>query len=100
MLSESENNKVRVFVTHKTNHKFEAERIINALKPFSDRLKFFLAEQDIPAGTPWLQYIKDNLSDSHVLLFIVPKTDADWTWPIFEAGLFEGSPNKSNRRLF
>lgn len=95
-MSESENNKVRVFVTHKTTHKSEAESIIKALKPYgADRLEFFLAETDIPAGVPWRQYIKDNLKDANVLLFIVPKTDADWTWPIFEAGMFEGSPKES-----
>ena len=95
-MSESENNRVRVFVTHKTTHQFEAQSIIAALEPYgADRLQFFLAEKDIPPGAALRQYIKERLRQTDILLFIVPKTDVDWTWPIFEAGLFEGSPKDS-----
>ncbi len=84
---------VNVFITHKADHLDEAEQIIDALQPYaSERLKFKLSEK-MPPGVRWEDWIRENVASSQVLFFIVPKPDIDWSWPIYEAGLFEGSPN-------
>jgi hypothetical protein len=84
---------IEVFVTHKTDHRAIAEAVIDILKPYgSDRLNFKHSEE-MPIGARWRDWIRDTVSGAHLLFFIAPKRNVDWVWPIYEAGLFEGSGN-------
>lgn len=95
------NNRVQVFVTHKSDDIEKVNKLIQILQIYdaAERLKFVLAE-DMPKGEVWRQFIYKNVVEANVLFFLMVSPTVNWEWCIYEAGLFAGSKAEgSNRKI-
>lgn len=91
---------VNVFVSHKHEDAVTAVGIRNILARYDrqKRLRFFLSE-DIPEGTPWVQWIERRLVESHILLLLFTDPTRSWDWCLYEAGLFDRLKDEHRRRI-
>lgn len=86
--------RVSLFVSHKVKyHKEAAKRIKEILQARAERLDVYICE-DNGAGAKWLDLMQQKLSDAHVLLLLLPPSNADIDWIKTEIKTFqEAHPN-------
>lgn len=79
---------LHIFISHKSEDKEAARDLQSILGTFGgDRLVVDVSE-DIPPGTDWLDWIREHLMESHMLLLLFTDPKSTWDWCLYEAGLF------------
>ena len=79
---------LKIFISHKHEDRELAEFLDERMRILSaDRIKCFISEQ-IPTGTDWLDWIKESLLETQVLIMLFTDPSADWDWLLYEAGLY------------
>jgi hypothetical protein len=92
-------NKVQVFVSYKKKYERNTKAIVNALRDKSgSRLEIWYAH-DIPQGNNWMQTLFDRVTQAHWFLLLLPDSDDDWGWQLYDAGIFRGSMLPSDRLI-
>ena len=91
--------KVKVFVSYKKEYEQETKKIVDALQAWSDsRLSIWYAH-DIPAGDDWMQALVDRVTDAHWFFLLLPDSEDNWGWQLYEAGIFRGSMLPGDRLI-
>ncbi len=80
-------DKIRVFLSHKEEHRDIAVGIRDILNFLSERLEVFMFE-DQPAGEAYRDQIKTALAESDLLLLLYLNPSLEWDWCLYEVGLF------------
>ena len=89
-----------VFVSHKSSNTKLANDIIDILKSGMDDVDFFLSEKINP-GENWRIDIIRAIRSAECLLLLYLDPDQDWSWCMFEAGLFSAyKRGNGKRRLY
>ena len=89
-----------VFVSHKSSNAKLANDIIDILKSGMDDVDFFLSEKINP-GENWRIDIIKAIRSAECLLLLCLDPDQDWSWCMFEAGLFSAyKRGNGKRRLY
>lgn len=92
-------NIVNIFLSHKIEDKSMATRLKELLERYTGgRLKVYISEE-IVKGTDWLDWIREKLGSSHLLLLLFTGHNKDWNWPVYEAGFFTGLTRTEKRRV-
>ncbi|MET0070043.1 MAG: toll/interleukin-1 receptor domain-containing protein [Candidatus Thiodiazotropha sp.] len=98
-----QSGQINIFISYKNQDTALAQIVKNQLTTLNfDRVKVFLAYDDIRAGEKWKEQLFDKLRKSDWLIMIHTDPDYDWEWPNREAVMFETMHMKSNggdRRL-
>ncbi|MEW8026942.1 MAG: toll/interleukin-1 receptor domain-containing protein [Candidatus Thiodiazotropha sp.] len=85
-----QNGKINVFISYKNEDTALAQIVKNRLTTLNfDRVKVFLAYDDIRAGEKWKKQLFEKLRQSDWLIMIHTDPDYDWEWPNREAVMFE-----------
>jgi hypothetical protein len=99
--SDKARDKVNIFISHKSEDRKTAEKIIEILKQFDNpidpKISFFIS-YEIPGGDRWYDTIRRNLIESNLLLLLFTDATRNWDWCLYEAGLFdrlEDEPKKN-----
>jgi hypothetical protein len=83
-------DKFKIFLSHKSQDKILARGLQKILEePCGNSLDVYLMAE-IPAGSNWLDSIKNALASSHMLLLLFTDETLEWDWCLYEAGLFTG----------
>jgi hypothetical protein len=91
--------KVKVFVSYKKKYEQETKKIVDALQAWSgSRLSIWYAH-DIPAGDDWMQALVDRVTDAHWFFLLLPDSEDNWGWQLYEAGIFRGSMLPGDRLI-
>ena len=91
--------KVKVFVSYKKKYEQETKKIVDALQAWSgSRLSIWYAH-DIPAGDEWMQALVDRISEAHWFFLLLPDSEDNWGWQLYEAGIFRGSMLPGDRLI-
>jgi len=81
-------DKLRIFISHKSENGAAARGIKNELElNGGSRIEVFISE-DIRGGDNWFDWIKTHLVGSNMLLLLFTEPSATWDWCLYEAGLF------------
>jgi hypothetical protein len=89
-----------IFVSHKSSNAKLANDVIQILKSGMDDVDFFLSEK-IDPGENWRIDITNAINSAECLLLLYLDPDQDWSWCMFEAGLFSAcKPGHATRRLY
>jgi hypothetical protein len=83
-----------IFISHKVETegplaKYIKEQLEKVTGGPAGRLQVHISE-DILRGKPWLEEIRTQLRQSHMLLLLFTDPTSDWDWCLFEAGLVWG----------
>jgi hypothetical protein len=101
--SSTKNGQINVFISYKNEDTALAQVVKNQLTSLNfDRVKVFLAYDDIRAGDRWKEQLFRELRKSDWLIMIHTDPDYDWEWPNREAVMFETmhmNLNRGDRRL-
>ena len=90
----------RIFVSHKASNGEIVSDMLNILKSGMAGVEFFLSEQ-IEPGDNWRSDIVKEIKTADCLLLLYLDPDQDWSWCMFEAGLFSAyKPKNGERRLY
>ena len=90
----------RIFVSHKASNGEIVSDMLNILKSGMAGVEFFLSEQ-IEPGDNWRSDIVKEIKTADCLLLLYLDPDQDWSWCMFEAGLFSAyKPKNAERRLY
>ena len=90
----------RIFVGHKASNGKIVCDMLNILKSGMTSVEFFLSEQ-IEPGDNWRSDIVKEIKSADCLLLLYLDPDQDWSWCMFEAGLFSANkPKNGDRRLY
>ena len=82
-------NRLSIFISHKiSSHELAARRIKEILESHSERIDVHICE-DTPAGDRWREWIQGHISESHILLVLIPQKATDFTWVASEIGMFD-----------
>jgi hypothetical protein len=87
----------RVFVSHKSANAEPTKKLIDILKEHMTNVQFFLSEE-IDPGDNWRSEILQKLETSDCLLLLYLDPAQDWSWCLFEAGLFSALMSKDRER--
>ena len=79
---------VKIFVSKKEDDAARAEKLRDVLAVPLGEAGQIVMSQDIPDGTPWRQWIREQLRDTDVLVFLFADPSRAWEWCLFEIGLF------------
>ncbi|MES9971921.1 MAG: toll/interleukin-1 receptor domain-containing protein [Candidatus Thiodiazotropha sp.] len=94
----STNGHVNVFISYKNQDTALAKVVKEQLTTLNfDRVKVFLAHDDIRAGDNWKEQLFGKLRQSDWLIMIHTDPDYDWEWPNREAVMFETMHMNLNR---
>ena len=89
-----------IFVSHKSSNAKLANDIIEILKSGMEDVDFFLSEKISP-GDNWKANVVKAIRSAECLLLLYLDPDQDWSWCMFEAGLFSAyKPRNGTRRLY
>jgi hypothetical protein len=90
----------RIFVSHKARNAKITSDMLDILKSGMTGVEFFLSEQ-IEPGDNWRSDIVKEIRSADCLLLLYLDPDQDWSWCMFEAGLFSANkPKNGERRLY
>ena len=90
----------RIFVSHKARNAKITSDMLDILKSGMTGVEFFLSEQ-IEPGDNWRSDIVKEIKSADCLLLLYLDPDQDWSWCMFEAGLFSANkPKNGERRLY
>jgi TIR domain len=90
----------RIFVSHKARNAKITSDMLDILKSGMTGVEFFLSEQ-IEPGDNWRSDIVREIKSADCLLLLYLDPDQDWSWCMFEAGLFSANkPKNGERRLY
>ena len=89
----------RIFVSHKASNGKIVSDMLNILKSGMTGVEFFLSEQ-IEPGDNWRYDIVKEIKTADCLLLLYLDPDQDWSWCMFEAGLFSAYKPKMGRGDF
>jgi hypothetical protein len=90
----------RIFVSHKARNAKITSDMLDILKSGMTGVEFFLSEQ-IEPGDNWRSDIVREIRSADCLLLLYLDPDQDWSWCMFEAGLFSANkPKNGERRLY
>jgi hypothetical protein len=90
----------RIFVSHKASNSKITSDMLDILKSGMTGVEFFLSEQ-IEPGDNWRSDIVKAIKAADCLLLPYLDPDQDWSWCMFEAGLFSAyKPKDEERRLY
>ncbi len=78
----------KVFITRKEADRYWADVIANYLTRASESKLEVVVATDARKGTRWRKWIKKNLREASVLLFLQTHDTTNWDWCVYEAGLF------------
>jgi len=93
----NQDDKLRIFISHKFKDKRIAENITNELKIYaSGRLEFFFST---PPGEDYRKKIDEELKVSDWLLLLYTDPTAEWDWCMFEVGFFAAKVENSEHRV-
>lgn len=97
-LTNSKNGHINVFISYKNEDTALAKVVKEQLTTLNfDRVKVFLAHDDIRAGDNWKEQLFGELRKSDWLIMIHTDPDYDWEWPNREAVMFETMHMNLNR---
>lgn len=65
-----------------------AARIKTILELLTERLDVYICEET-PAGDQWRKWIEEHISNSQILLVLLPRTNTDLTWITAEIQRFQ-----------
>src|SRR6478735_10131196 len=88
MVERADDEKFRVFISHKHDDHALAMAVHGALESLSPRIECFVSGADISAGADWNREIKTQLAGSHMLVLLFTWPSSNWDWCLFETGLF------------
>ena len=88
MVERADDEKFRVFISHKHDDHVLAMAVHGALESLSPRIECFVSGADISAGADWNREIKTQLVGSHMLVLLFTWPSSNWDWCLFETGLF------------
>lgn len=81
--------RVSMFISHKiASHRQAAARIKTILESRTERLDVYICEET-PAGDQWRKWIEEHISNSQILLVLLPRTNTDLTWITAEIQRFQ-----------
>jgi hypothetical protein len=90
----------RIFVSHKASNGKIVSDMLDILKSGMAGVEFFLSEQ-IEPGDNWRSDVVKEIKSADCLLLLYLDPDQDWSWCMFEAGLFSAyKPKNGERRLY
>jgi hypothetical protein len=93
----------QVFVSHKASNPTLAKAardIVKILEAGTKNTEFFLSEE-IEPGDQWFPEIVKKIESADCLLLLYLDPAQDWSWCMFEAGLFSAyKPKDEERRLY
>jgi len=90
----------RIFVSHKASNSKITSDMLDILKSGMTGVEFFLSEK-IEPGDNWRSDIVKAIKAADCLLLPHLDPDQDWSWCMFEAGLFSAyKPKDEERRLY
>lgn len=79
-----------VFISHKEEDRQIALSLKTALEHLSQfKMEIFVCEE-IPGGADWRKEIEENIANSKIMIFLYTEDKADWSWCLYELGLFRG----------
>ena len=95
-----DNDKIRIFVSHKQQDFQAAHQLKKILGERSgNQVKIFVSEQDIKGGDKWGEALKSVLQSSRLLILLYTNPTEDWDWCLYETGLFTPLKGDSSRRV-
>jgi len=94
------NEMKRIFVSHKSSNAKITGDILGILKSGMTNVEFFLSEQ-IEPGDNWRADIVKEIRAADCLLLLYLDPAENWSWCMFEAGLFSAyKPKNGEKRLY
>ena len=81
--------KIRIFISHKDVHRARALDMAERLESAATGgLECFVSGRDIYPGDDWRERIRSELNRSNMLLLLYTEPTEDWSWCLYEAGLY------------
>jgi len=97
---QAENPQFDVFISHRKEDQKIAESLSTALNILSKYCLNVHCFEKIPGGEDWGNWIEDKIAKSNILIFLYTSERADWSWCLYEIGLFRDlSKKQGGRRL-
>lgn len=78
----------KIFVSKKEDDQILAKRMRQELEPYLGDSVEFKMSQDITAGEVWREWIKEQLRQTDLLLFLIPDLSKSLDWCTYELGMF------------
>jgi hypothetical protein len=79
---------LKIFVSKKEDDQLLAKRLRQELGPYLGDAVEIKMSQDIPAGEVWKDWIKEELRQTDLLLFLITDVKISLDWCIYEVGMF------------
>lgn len=79
---------IKIFMAKKEEDQIRAKRIREILDPYLGAAARIYLSQDVPKGTKWRDWIRAQLKETDLLLFLFSGPSKDWQWCLYEVGLF------------
>jgi hypothetical protein len=88
--------KIGVFISHRHEDRALAETVADKLNELAPGKLHVYVSFDIPASDLYRRWIEDAIAKSDIFLLLFTEEDANWSWPMFEAGLFLGKSREDS----
>ena len=79
----------KVFVSYKSDDVELAQVVAHELENLAPgRIKCWVSNEELTAGTDWEREIKRQLAETHLLVLLFTTEKKTWDWCLYEVGLF------------
>lgn len=91
-------SELNIFISYKHEFKDSALKVRKAIKfvDVDQKVETFM-DDGIPGGEVWVNWIREHIGMSNILLFLFSEPTANWDWCLFEAGMFLGAEERTKR---